>query len=246
MAEQGAATQRKLWVGEYDLSGDMNAMRLSLGAARQDNTRFGDDTEVGAGGLTTILMEHEGIWLAGGGNSVDDVLAANMAVADVPISIGPETGADGEVGYLFRAMQGLYVPINAGVIGQMHRFRVSAEGSGGDRAVRSTIMHNATRTATSNGTARQLGLVGASQKLYATLHVITASVGDTLDVTVESDTASGFASPITQITFTQATAITKEYKTKDGVIADDDWWRVAYTIAGTDPSFEFVVLVGIL
>jgi len=246
MSEQGVANKRKLWVGEYDLSGDMNAMRLSLTGQRQDNTRFGDDTEVGAGGLTTILMEHEGIWLAGGGDSVDDVLAAQMAVADLPISIGVETGADGEIGYLFRAMQGLYVPINAGVIGQMHRFRVSAEGSGGDRAVRSTIMHNATRTVSGNGTARQLGLVSATQKLYAILHVITASVGDTLDVTVESDTASGFISPLTQITFAQATGITKEYKTKAGPIANDDWFRVAYTIGGASPSFEFVVLVGVL
>ncbi|KKL51592.1 hypothetical protein LCGC14_2293940 [marine sediment metagenome] len=245
MAEQGAATQRKLWFGEYDLSGDMNAMRLSLGAARQDNTRFGDDTEIGAGGLTTILMEHEGIWLAGS-DSVDEVLSAQMAVADLPISIGPETGADGEVGYLFRAMEGLYMPINAGVIGSMHRFRVSAEGSGGDRAVRSTIMHNATRTATANGTARQLGAVTVTQKVYATLHVISASASDTLDVIVESDSASGFgASPETQITFTQATAITKEYQTAAGAITDD-WWRVGYTIAGTDPSFEFVVLIGIL
>ena len=246
MPEQGVATQRKLWFGEYDLSGDMNAMRLSLGAARQDNTRFGDDTEIGAGGLTTILMEHEGIWLAADGDSVDDVLSAQMAVADLPISIGAETGADGEIGYLFRAMEGLYVPINAGVIGSMHRFRVSAEGSGGDRAVRSTIMHNATRTATSNGTARQLGAVSATQKLYATLHVITASAGDTLDVIVKSDSASGFGvSPETQITFTQATAITKEYATVTGAISDD-WFRVEYTIAGADPSFEFICLIGVL
>ena len=244
MAEQGAATKRKLWFGEYDLSGDMNAMRLSLAAQRQNNTRFGDDTDVGAGGLTTILMEHEGIWLAGSGK-VDEVLDTNLAVADLPISIGAETGADGEIGYLFRALQGLYVPINAGVIGSMHRFRVSAEGSGGDRAVRSTIMHNATRTATGNGTARQLGAVSATQKVYATLHVITASVGDTLDVTVESDDNSGMTSATTQLTFTQATAITKEYKTQTGAITDD-WWRVAYTIAGTAPSFEFIVLIGIL
>lgn len=245
MADAGPATERKLWVGEYDLSGDMNAMRLALTAERQDNTVFGNDTRRGLGGLTTVLMEHEGLWQAGGGNSVDDVLASKLAVVDLPIGIGVETGADGEIGYLFRALEGVYVPINAGVVGEMHRFSVSAEGSGGDRAVRSTIMHNATETSSGNGTARQLGAVSASQKLYATLHVVTASSGDTLDVTVESDAASGFASPVTQITFAQATAIAKEYKTAAGAISDD-WWRVAWTIGGASPSFIFVVLIGIL
>lgn len=243
MAES-VATKRKLWFGKYDLSGDMNAMRLAVGAERQDNTVFGKTTRQGLGGLKTVLMQHEGLWQAGT-DLMDPVLSTNLAVADIAVSIGVETGADGEIGYLFRVMEGEYTPIGGGQVGEMHRFSVSGEGSGGDPAVRGTVMHNATRTATGTGTVRQLGAVSATQKLYANLHVITASAGDTLDMTVDSDDAVGFPSGTTQITFAQATAITSEYKTKAGAITDD-FWRVGYTIGGASPSFEFIVVVGIV
>lgn len=244
MANAGPATKRKLWFGEFDLSGDMNAMRLASSVERKDNTVFGNDTRRGLGGLNTVLMQHEGLWQAGAG-LVDPTLSTKLAVADIAIGIGVETGADGEVGYLFRALEGEYTPISGGEVGEMHRFSVSGEGSGGDPAVRSTIMHNATKTASGNSTARQLGAVSNTQKVYATLHVITASAGDTLDVTVESDTAVGFPTPSTRLTFPQATAVTSGYQTQTGSITDD-WWRVAFTIGGVSPSFEFIVLVGIL
>jgi hypothetical protein len=102
------------------------------------------------------------------------------------------------------------------------------------------------RTVTGNGTARQLGLVGATQKLYASLHVVDASVADTLDVKIQSDDASGMGTPTDRITFTQATAVGAQYATPvSGPIATDTWWRVSYTIGGTSPSFKFAVVVGI-
>ncbi len=48
-----------------------------------------------------------------------------------------------------------------------------------------------------------------------------------------------------EITFAQATGVTSEYKT-NATANTDDFWRVAWTIGGTAPSFEFVVLIGIL
>jgi hypothetical protein len=232
----------KLWLGGYDLSGDMNALALEYGAETQDNTTFGQDTRTMLGGLKTVRARHEGLW-NGGADQVDDVLFSQINVANTPMTFGPQTGADGEAGYSFQSKVASYAP--GASVGEMFAFNVSAEAAGAP-LVRGTIMHNAARTATGNGTARQLGAVAVGQKLYAALHVVAVSgTAPTLDVTVESDDASGFASGITRGTFTQATAIGAQWLTPVAGAITDDWWRVGYTIGGTTPSFTFIVIVGI-
>ena len=240
MVEQ-VLTQCKLWVDGWDLSGDMRALALNYAAELKDNTTFGMTTRSRAGGLKLVDIQHEGLW-SGGADLVDEVLFNRIGLSDVPVSIGVETGAEGEVGYSFLSTFGEYAP--GAPVGEMFAFTVSAESSG--RLVRGTILHNAARTVSANGTAFQVGAVSASQKLYATLPVIAASGSPpTLDVTVESDAASGFPSAVTQVTFAQKTAIGSEWATPVAGAITDDWWRVAYTIAGGGPSFTFIVIIGI-
>jgi hypothetical protein len=78
--------------------------------------------------------------------------------------------------------------------------------------------------------------------IYASIHVLSGT--GTLDAVVESDNNSGFTTPTTRITFTQATGITGEWKTLEGPVTDD-YWRLNYTIGGDGP-FSFVVFFGIL
>ncbi|MGH2710617.1 MAG: hypothetical protein ACRDH9_05370, partial [Actinomycetota bacterium] len=79
--------------------------------------------------------------------------------------------------------------------------------------------------------------------VYAALHVLDASAGDTLDVIVQTDDGAGFASPTTLITFDQAAAVGAQFKTAAGNA--DDWYRVNFTIGGAGPSFKFVAVVGV-
>ena len=232
----------KLWLAGFDLSGDMNALALDFGAELQDNSVFGDDTRSRAGGLKTVTFAHEGFW-NGGADKVDDVLFGRLGLADEVMSVAPETGADGETAYVLRSVLGEYAP--GGSVGEMLAFSVRGE-SGQGPLVRGTIMHNAARAASGNGVARQLGAVGATQRLYTTLHVVAASgTMPTLDVTVESDDGSGFPSPTTRVTFAQATAIGAEWASAIAGPITDDWWRIVYTIGGTGPSFTFIVIIGI-
>jgi hypothetical protein len=135
----------------------------------------------------------------------------------------------------------------SGDVGQLAKFSAQFKGNGlfiGD----GTILQSpdAAETATTDGTALQLGALASGETLYAVLHVLSASAADTLDVIVESDSAEAFdQSPETQITFTQATAITSQWLSVAGPVTDD-WWRVGITIGGTDPSFRFVVAAGIV
>jgi len=161
-----------------------------------------------------------------------------------PLSVAA-TSADGGVAYTMRTVMSTLSPLG-GSVGDLSALSVDAVGAGGVRPVRGLIMHPETARATSgSGVARQLGAVSSSQTVYAALHVVAASgTTPTLDVIVESDDASGFATPTTRLTFAQTAGKTAGWQSAAGAIADD-WWRVGWTVGGTDPSFTFAVVVGI-
>ncbi|MDV2503082.1 MAG: hypothetical protein RX318_03935 [bacterium] len=234
-------TKCKLFVAEFDLSGDMNALDVKRASEVLDRTTFGASERRRLGGLKAVLMEHSGYW-NGGADNVDDVLFAKIGVSAVPVTVGPETGAAGERGNIMLATFGEYMP--KGVIGEIFAFNVSID-SDGD-LIDGTILFNGIATATGNGTAYQVGAVSATQSLYAALHVVAASgTTPTLDVILQSDTV-GFPSPTSRITFAQKTAIGSEWATPVAGAITDDWWRINYTIGGGSPSFTFIVTIGIL
>ena len=239
MAEQVLGDQ-KLWFGGYDLTGIMNALGLDYGAEMLDVTVFGDNTRNFAGGLKTVAAHLEGLWDSDG--TLDEALFNRVGLSNAPMSFAAVDAAEGDVAYSFLAAQGEYQ--FGGAVGDALGFSVTAEGAGD--CVRGTLMHNATRSATHTGTARQLGAVGAAQKLYGALHVLSAGgTTPTLDVTVESDDDSGFASPATRITFAQKTAIGFEWATPVDDAITDDWWRTVLTIGGAGPSFAAVCVLAI-
>lgn len=234
---------RKLWVAQYDLSGDIQGVALTQEPEMQDDTVMSDTTRSNTIGLDSFTLQHEGLWSAGAGNP-DAIIEAHRDLDDVLGTVTPVDGAEGAIAYFCLTTQGAYS--FGGSVGDLHRYSVSLAAR--DGAVRGTLMHNASRTATANGTARQLGAVGASEKLYAGIHVVTVSgTNPTLDVIVESDSQEDFlGTPATQITFAQKTAVGSEWATPvSGAIADT-WWRIGWTIGGTaTPTFEFIVAVGI-
>jgi len=236
MAEQ-IVRDAKLWMDGVDLTADLSSIVLDYGAEVVENSTLGNSTRSRLGGLKTIGLSSEGYW----NSTPDDKFFSSLGVADVPFSIGKTDGSDGTLAYTMKGIQGQYSP--GGSIGEMFAFSVSAEATGD--LIDGTIMHNAARTASGNGTARQLGAISAGQKLYAVMHVIAASgTTPTLDVIVESDDNESFTSGVTRATFTQKVAIGSQWIEVDGPITDD-WWRISYTIGGTTPSFTFVNILGI-
>ena len=225
----------KLYLSEFDLSGDMNAMALNYSADMQENTTFGNDTHVSLGGLKSVTMGHEGYFSAGT-DEVDEVLFNKMAVANSVVTIGPTNGADGEIAYLMQSTVSEYSP--GASVGDMMAFSVSSEANN-DGLIRGTIMHTASRTSSGVGVTRQLGAVSADQKVYASLHVISGS--GSLDIVVESDDNGSMTSDTNRLTFTNATGKTSEFLSLVGAITDD-YWRVSYTVTGT---LNFIVAIGI-
>jgi hypothetical protein len=102
------------------------------------------------------------------------------------------------------------------------------------------------RTATGVGTSLQLGALAEGQNMYANLHVLSVSgtAAPTLTMTVHSDNATGFPSTTLRGSFAAKTAVGGESIRIAGPITDD-WWRLSWTISGTNPSFLFLVSMGI-
>jgi hypothetical protein len=229
----------KLWVGEFELSGSLNKMALKIDQDLVENTVFGMIGKSRLAGQVRPSMQHAGLWNPGT-DLADEVLSAKLAVADVPVTICPMTGIEGDVAYSFQALLAKYAP--GGEVGGMGTFDVEAEGSS-DRIFRGLILNNTLRTTTGNGSPFQLGAVGATQKLWAALHVLSF-VGTNIVIKIQSAPASNFAAPTDRITFSTVTTRGFQWATPVPGSITDTWWRVVWTLTGT--SCLFVPSAGIL
>jgi hypothetical protein len=232
-------SNQKIWLGGYDITGSANALALNNDIEAQGATTLGNDTLVNVAGVSAVAASIEGYV----DTAIDPgFLFSNVGNNDDVLSFA-DAAAEGSVAYFFKALQASYNI--GGQVGELHGFSVEANGAG--RLIRGNILANQEDvTASGNSSAQQLGAASASQKIWVALHVLEASAADTLDVVIESDASNSFAgSETSRITFDQMNAVGSQFKILDGAVTDT-WWRSDFTIAGTDPSFSFIVLMGIL
>lgn len=234
----------RLWIGGYNLSGDVNRLAMSLSAELLDDTTLEDSARSRLPGLLVSALQCEGFWDAGAGKP-DDVVDGYFAIADVPVSVCPiAAAAAGSRAFTFRAALADYQ--RGAQVGELFKFSAGAEGSGGVPLVRGLVLNNQAQTATGAGAAYQLGALAAGESLYASLHVLAVAGTDTPTLTckIQSDDAEAMASATDRITFTNNTALGYEWKSVAGALTDD-WWRAQFTISGTNPSFTFALIAGI-
>lgn len=175
---------------------------------------------------------------------INDTLYSYLGTATIPKSVCVGS-ADGSLAYLVRGLPHHYETLQ-GQPGDLAMGRYDFAGSG--RMVRGIVLHppGTARTSSASGAARQQGAIGATQTGYAALHVLSVAgtATPTVTVKVQSDDNSGFSSATDRITFTGATAVGYQWGTVAGAVTDD-YWRVVWTISGTNPSFLFAVTFGI-
>lgn len=232
----------KVYVGGYNLSGQLNQAALQYTAMMLDETTFGATTRINKGGLKAVTAAIEGLWDASSTSAPDPVLFAGVGTAQIPVSLVPQGATAGNTAFLFRAAQADYKP--GAAIGELLGFSVELLGSGGlPGLVRGALLHAGSATGNiSGGTAVQLGAVAAGKSLYAILHTFSGTGNFT--VKIQSDDNSGFTSATDRITFTQvgtATPVASEWATVAGAITDD-WFRITATNPNTR---DFAVTLGI-
>lgn len=237
-------TNVRLFAVAVDLTANSNKVEISAEAEAKDATNYASNgwNEV-LGGLASTEIGAAGQWEAGDNSKVDDSSWLQLGTTG-PWSVGPAGANVGDLAYFTNALRSSYGLGDA--VGEVAPW--SGEAKGAWPLVRGQFGHppGTPRTTTGTGTAVQLGAVAAGKRLYAALHVLSVS-GTTPSMTarVESDDSVGFASPTTQLTFSAATGRTGLILRTTGTAITDDWFRVAWTISGTTPSFVFVSTLGI-
>lgn len=228
-----------------DLTGNSNKIEISAEVESKDSTNYASQGwgEV-LGGLASAELSGEGQWEAGDPSKVDDASWSQLGGVG-PWSVSANNAAAvGDLAYLTNAMRSDYKLGDA--VGEVAPWTGTAKSSW--PMARGQFAHppGTARTATGTGTGLNLGAVAAGRRLYATLHVLSVA-GTTPSITarVESDDNSGFSSATTRLTFDAATAVGGQILRTDGTAITDTWWRMAWTISGTTPSFLFAGALGI-
>ncbi|NUS74872.1 MAG: hypothetical protein HOV70_01560 [Streptomyces sp.] len=228
-----------------DLTGNSNKIELSAEVEPKNATNYASQGwgEV-MGGLASSELSGEGQWEAGDPSKVDDASWSQLGGVG-PWSVSANNAAAvGDLAYLVNAMRSAYKLGEA--VGEIAPWTGTAKGSW--PVARGQFAHppGTARTATGTGTGLNLGAVAAGRRLYATLHVLSVA-GTTPSITarVESSVDNTFGAPTTRLTFSAATAIGGQVLRTDGTAITDTWWRMAWTISGTTPSFLFAAALGI-
>lgn len=184
------------WVDGLALTTYANEMSLKTDIEDKETTTFGSGGwKSRVGGLRDIDFELKGFWES----TPDADTWSNLGTADRALTVTP-TGAAGSVAYFCRVGEFSYE--HGGDVGEVDPFSLKAMGSNGVGAVRGALAaakQDVSATGVLGSVLTDLSAndqVGASQYLYAVLHVFTA--GTTITVQVQSDDSAGFASPTTR------------------------------------------------
>lgn len=236
-------TNVRLLIGGADLSGDANEVTISAKRESKDVTNFNSaGWHEFIAGLGQADVAAKGFWEAGSLSLPDDQHWGGLGGV-FGVTVCPQGAADQAVAYLTNVLEGQYTLL--GKVGDVAPFDVALASSWPlVRGVIAAPPANAI-TVTGTGTGNNLGAVSASQQIYADLHVISVA-GTTPSATfsVQSATSGAFSSPTTRVTFTAATAIGGQILRAPGPITDT-WWRAAWTVSGTTPSFLAAMSFGI-
>ena len=234
----------RLFAPGADLSGASNKIELTSEIEDKDTTNYRSAgwKEI-IGGLGSAEISAEGQWEAGDPALVDDASWADLG-GQGPYTVCPADSTVGALAYITAGMRADYKIGDA--VGEVAPWTGTVKSSW--PLVRGQIAHppGTARTAAGSGTALNLGAVAAGQRLYAAVHVLSASgTTPSVTLTVESDDAAGMTSPTTVLTFDAAAAAGGQVLRTDGTAITDTHYRAAWAISGTSPSFMFAVSLGI-
>ncbi|MCP3817832.1 hypothetical protein NLX86_06680 [Streptomyces sp. A3M-1-3] len=234
----------RLFAVGADLTGASNKIELSAEIEDKDATNYlSNGWKEVLGGLGSAEIAGEGQWEAGDPGLVDNASWSQLGGVG-PWTVCPANAAVADLAYFTSALRSDYKQGDA--VGEVAPWSGTAKSAW--PLVRGQVGHppGTARTASGTGTAVNLGVVPTGKRLYAALHVLSVA-GTTPSITarVESDTDSGFASPTTQLTFAAASAAGGEILRTSGTAIADSWFRTAWTITGTTPSFMFASALGV-
>lgn len=232
----------RVYLAQLDVSGVSNAASMNLKTDIIDATCMKDAYKDKLVGMTDIICDVAGVY---SDDDYDATLFTQLSLSNKVLTLCTEGGVVNTTAFFFKPLLTEYTPLD-GKISELGTYKLHGEGTG--ELVRGKIMiAKGAKTLTGTSTPYQLGALSSSQTMVCAYHVFAISGTDTPTITLilQSDAADTFLTPADQITFAAKTTIGDDYQSKAGPVTDT-WWRLSYTISGTNPSFTIAVVAGII
>jgi hypothetical protein len=213
-------TDCSVWVDDQALTTQSNELTLNLSVEEKEVTTFGGGGfKQRIGGLRDTECDVKGVEDTSA--AIDSDAFTNLGVQRV-VTLSP-TGAATATAYMFRAKN--FEHQRLGGIGDVAPFSLKMQGSDGVGLVRGQIAAAKGNVSATGalGSAVNLGAVGASQYLYAALHIFTAAT--TITVKVQSDDNSGFTSATDVATIGPLTTTGGTWMTRVAGSITDTYYR---------------------
>lgn len=246
-------TDAKIYFSAYNISGYSNEIQLQqMVTLLPADTFDSSSTKKNVPGLKDFkgtakgFMDYADIGATAGVN-LDSIFYGRIGGVGQAFSCAPVGNAEADRAYFSQYVTGAFDPLS-GKVGDLLPWSADFNAVGVPM-IQGTVAAVGVKSSTgqTSATFNYPGGVLSNQRLYANLHVVSASgTTPTLDVIVQSSVDNTFASPTTRLTFTQATSsVTSEHKSVAGAITDA-YFRMKWTIGGTTPSYRIFGVIGIL
>lgn len=165
---------------------------------------------------------------------VEPALSTKPGTVELLTAVQFPTGGTATAGDRTYSMRGLLTatkqPMKVGDVSKLDATMPEAQAEG--LLAGQLLAPKATITATTNGTAVNLGAVSTGQIAYLGAHVFAVTGTATVTLKLQSATSSGFTSPSDRVTLSTISAAGSGFGSSSTTTAHA-WWRVVATIGGT-------------
>jgi hypothetical protein len=230
--------------GGADLTATANEFAVDLSYADQDVTTFGSSGNreriAGLEDATASVMTF------GDPEVVEPNLATREGDVELLTAVQFPTGGAATVGDRVYALRGLLLstkqPMKVGDVSKLDASLSQARPEG--LLAGQLLAPKATISATTNGTAVNLGAQTAPRIVYLGVHVFALTGDRTVTLKLQSATASGFSSPTDRVSLSTITAAGSGFGSSS-TATTNAWWRVVATLGGTTGSVTFAAFAAV-
>lgn len=227
-----ALTSSVIYVGGYDLSGDLSSVEGTIETNDLDVTTFGSGGwHARIAGLHDVSMSGEAFLDYSTYEPAAYPLAGSST--QTPIVLGVQDGNTSSVAYLFRGVQtSLGLPEQ---LGDAAKMKIDMAGSG--LAARGQFL-GAKASVAANGSSSGVTISALTSSAYGILSVFGASTN--LNVVIESGSSAAFANAATRIQFSTTSSVGAEFQSQVSTTTNQTW-RIRWTGTSTGFAVAFAI-----
>ena len=235
-----ASQQTRVYLDEFDLSGDLNSSALDLRNELANVTTFADSGPRRVEGNYDTTHQHTGFF-DGAGDGIDDAVFAALG-SNVDHCLAQLFGGDAEGSVGYESVVRIERQPRVARVGEAVSLSFDAAGSNG--TARAVVVRNGSITGVDTGAGRDLGATSASQTMVVTARVVSGTFTN-LALDIQQSNDDGSTDPYANVNGLAFTFSGPGVSRKTISAATEAWKRVRVTaFAGT--SAQLLVTIGVL